>query len=137
MQPEFDSVDARRRLPGARRICLDNHKPYCAICGLSLLMALDVAHLDQSAGNNDPDNLAFLCKTHHKLVDVGFYPVETVKFLRGRWNQFDGGEWRPDNKLYMKDAAAKAAKTRSRSLIARKAVATRRQRQAEREAGTE
>ena len=40
--------------------------PYkcCAVCGLTQ-DALDVAHLDNDPTNNDPDNLAFLCKTHH------------------------------------------------------------------------
>lgn len=118
------------RTPGARKACTLVHAPYCAICGLSVLLALDVAHLDHRAGNNDPDNLAFLCKTHHKLVDVGFYPVEMVKFLRDRWTEMRDGKWKPDNKLYMKEAGAEAALTRARREAARKAVKTRQARQA-------
>lgn len=122
--------DPYLRVTGARKACGLAHAPNCAICGLSLPMALDVAHLDQRAGNNAPDNLAFLCKTHHKLVDVGFYPVEIVKFLRDRWTQMQRGEWKPDNKLYMKNAGADAALTRARRQAARKAVETRRARTA-------
>lgn len=127
---EVSPRDPYLRAHGARKACTLVHAPYCAICGLSLPMALDVAHLDQRAGNNDPDNLAFLCKTHHKLVDVGFYPVEMVKFLRDRWTALRDGVWKPDNKLYMKDAGADAALTRARRVAARKAVKTRQAKQA-------
>lgn len=127
MPPDDITVPATAlvRAPGARKACGTVHAPCCAICGLSLLLALDVAHLDQRAGNNEPDNLDFLCKTHHKLVDVGFYPVEMVKFLRDRWTAMRDGKWKPDNKLYMKEAGAAAALTRARRQAARKAVETR------------
>ena len=37
----------------------------CVVCGLQLDAALDIAHIDQNPGNNHPDNLVWLCKTHH------------------------------------------------------------------------
>jgi len=65
-----------------------------------------VAHLDQNAGNNDPDNLAFMCQTHHWMFDAGLYPIEAIKLLRSHW-QSTGGV--PSHKARMKDAGAKAA----------------------------
>lgn len=119
-----------RRAPGARKLCGAAHAPFCAICGLSLPWALDVAHLDQQPGNNAPDNLAFLCKTHHKLFDIGFYPLEMVTFLRDRWTAYRDGAWKPDHKLSLKDAGAKAAETRKWREAGRKAHETRRKKKA-------
>src|SRR3954447_178085 len=49
------------------------------VCGLQLPAALTVAHLDQKPGNNDPDNLAYLCGTHHWMYDAGLYPIDAIK----------------------------------------------------------
>jgi hypothetical protein len=79
--------------------------------------------LDQRPENNDPDNLAFLCQTHHTMYDVGLYPIEAIKLLRVHWQQTAGVH---SHKARMKDAGAKAAATRKRSAAARRAWATRR-----------
>lgn len=41
----------------------------CVICGLQIEASLTVAHLDHHTGNNDPDNLAYMCGTRHWMYD--------------------------------------------------------------------
>ena len=94
----------------------------CAVCGLQVATCLQIAHLDHNAGNNDPDNLARLCPTHHWMYDSGLYPIEAIKMLQAHWQSTEG---KPDHKGRMKNAGAKAALTRKRRTAARKAVATR------------
>ena len=123
---EIQKVETKRRQGEARRIARESY-PYkcCCVCGLKLDTALDLAHLDQNAGNNDPDNLAWLCKTHHWMYDAGLYPIEAIEILRENWQVTKG---KPDHSARMKDAGRKAALTRKRRAAARKAVATRRRR---------
>ena len=102
----------------------------CVVCGISQEGVLDVAHLDGDPLNDNPDNLAFLCKTHHRMYDMGLYPVEAIKLLREHWQRTSG---KPDHSLYMKDAGVKAAKIRKKSAAARKAWVTRRTRDAHHE----
>jgi hypothetical protein len=113
-----------RKQAAARRIAMGAY-PFrcCVVCGLQIQTCLMVAHLDQNAGNNDPDNLAFMCQTHHWMFDAGLYPIEAIKLLRSHW-QSTGGV--PSHKARMKDAGAKAARSRLLSTRARKAWATRR-----------
>ena len=95
----------------------------CAMCGLQLVACLQVAHLDHDATNNASANLARLCPTHHGMYDAGLYPIEAIQLLQAHWQQTKG---LPNHKPRMKNAGAKAALTRKRSVTARKAVATRR-----------
>ncbi len=97
----------------------------CVICGLRQDGVLDVAHLNQDPTDDNPENLTFLCKSHHRMFDMGLYPVEAVKLLRAHW-QVTRGE--PNQGIYMKDAGKKAARTRRRSVGAKKAWKTRRAR---------
>ena len=107
----------------ARRV-IDAAYPFrcCAVCGLQVATCLQIAHLDHNAGNNDPDNLARLCPTHHWMYDSGLYPVEAIRLLQAHWQSTEG---KPDHKGRMKDAGVKVALTRKRRAAARKAVATR------------
>ncbi len=95
----------------------------CVVCGLQIAAALDVAHLDHDPANNNPDNLAYLCRTHHWMVDAGLYPTEAIVILREHWQK---NRDTPNHMARMKDAGPKAALTRKRKEAARKAVATRR-----------
>jgi hypothetical protein len=95
----------------------------CVVCGIQIRTCLTIAHLDHNAGHNDADNLAFMCQTHHWMFDAGFYPIEAIKMLRAHWQETKGV---PSHKARMKDAGAKAARTRKLSSSARKAWATRR-----------
>jgi predicted restriction endonuclease len=95
----------------------------CVVCGLQVPTCITIAHLDHNAGNNTPDNLAFMCQTHHWMYDAGLYPVDAIRLLRKHWQQTEG---KPSHKARMKDAGAKAARTRKLSVNAKKAWATRR-----------
>jgi hypothetical protein len=118
----------------ARRVAAATYKyPCCVVCGLQLPACLTIAHLDQQAGNNDPDNLAYLCATHHWMYDARLYPEAAIKLLRAHWQQTKG---KPDHAGRMKTAGVDAARTRKqnaavlkRKAAARKAVETRRRNQ--------
>lgn len=121
--PEGTSIPLRsRRQLEARRVA-ESAYPFkcCVVCGLGSV--LQVAHLDHQAGNDDRDNLAWLCPTHHGMFDAGLYPIEGIKQLRAHWQLTEG---KLNHKARMRDAGVKAALTRKRSASARKAWATRR-----------
>ena len=112
----------KRRQHEARSLGTEHHKlKLCVICGMQDY--IELAHLDQQPGNNEPDNLAWLCPTHHKMFDGGLYPIEGVKLLRAHWAQTEG---RMSHKARMKDAGAKAATTRKWRRAGLKAAETRR-----------
>jgi hypothetical protein len=94
----------------------------CAVCGLQVATCLQVAHLDQNAAHNVPDNLARLCPTHHWMYDVGFYPIKAIQLLQAHWQETKGI---PNHKARMKGAGAAAALTRKHRAAGRKAAATR------------
>lgn len=122
--PETEVVVLPRKQREARRLAKEHYSfECCVVCGLQLPGALTVAHLDHEAGNNEPDNLAWLCGTHHWMFDCGLYPVEAVKLMRTHWQQTKG---KPSHAGRMKQAGPKAAETRRKSAIARKAWVTRR-----------
>ena len=104
--------------------------PYrcCVVCGIAIDTCITIAHLDQNAGNNLADNLAYLCQTHHWMFDAGLFPVEAIQLLRSHWQKTMGV---PDHKPRMKTAGADAARTRKRKEAARKAVVTRKRNQAQ------
>jgi hypothetical protein len=77
----------------------------CAHCGFGIRDVLEVAHLDCDRSNNDPANLAILCPNCHKMYDLDLITIETIILMRDR----------PKVVIWakrMKDAGAKAAKTR-------------------------
>jgi hypothetical protein len=115
-----DALPSLVRNQGEAQKVAAKHYPFrcCVVCGLQLPTSLTVAHLDHHAGNNDPDNIAYLCGTHHWMYDAGLYPVEGIKLLRAHWQTTAG---KPDHKPRMKDAGVKAARARKRSAAARKA----------------
>jgi hypothetical protein len=102
-----------RNQPEARRIAKLAY-PYPGCC----------PHLDHNSGNNNPDNLAWLCRHHHWMFDVGLFDMEALKLQRTYWQSIKGKH----TNAYMKDAGRKAAVTRARREAALKAVATRRAR---------
>ena len=111
---------AKRKQSVAKRIARE-HYPYqcCVVCGLKIQTCLTVAHLDHDGANNKADNLAFLCWTHHWMYDCGFYPLQAIRLMRSHWQKTKG---EPTHKARMKDAGAKAARTRKKkqAAIARK-----------------
>jgi hypothetical protein len=123
MKASVIAARPKRNQAEARRVATKTY-PFkcCAICGMAADTVLDLEHLDQNHSNNDPDNLAWLCKSHHWMHGAGLYPTEGVKLLRDHWQVTKGV---PDHAARMKDAGPKAALTRRRRAAARKAVATR------------
>jgi len=126
MIPQDEALPTLPRNQGeARRIAAAAYEfRCCVVCGLQIPTCLMIAHLDQNGGNNDPDNLAYLCGTHHWMYDAGLYPIAAISLLRAHWQETKG---KPDHAPRMKTAGADAARTRKRRAAARKAVATRRQ----------
>lgn len=125
MKFSADADDPLVRKQGqARRVAADAYEYVCCVvCGLELRASLTVAHLDHQPGNNDPDNLVFLCPTHHWMYDACLYPAEAIRLLRTHWQTTKGV---PSHAARMKGAGARAAATRKRSAGAQRAWATRR-----------
>jgi len=95
----------------------------CVVCGLQLRTCLTVAHLDHNSGRNDPDNLAWLCWTHHWMFDADLYPIRAIKLMRARWQKTKG----VPRRIPMIGAGTKAAATLKLSARAKKAWKTRRE----------
>jgi len=98
-----------------RKLALGHYqnRVYCVHCGFGIVEVLEVAHLDGNRKHNDPDNLAFLCPTCHKMHDVDIISTETIREMRDRprvvrWSK------------RMKDAGPKSAKTRKRRQAAQR-----------------
>jgi predicted restriction endonuclease len=124
--PAASAILPRRQ--GAARHAAAAAYPFrcCVICGLQIGTCLTIAHLDHNPGNNASENLAYMCQTHHWMYDAGLYPVEAITLIRAHWQQTGGV---PSHKARMKDAGAKAVRTRKRSASARRAWGSRRSRQ--------
>ena len=120
---EIQKNDLQRNSVEARKVANAAYSfRCCVICGIELLAVLELAHLDHHAGNNDAENLAWFCSSHHRMYDCGLYPIEAIKLLRTHWQDTRGV---PDHKPRMKDAGAKAARKRDYKRRGRKAAATR------------
>ena len=100
------------------------HYPFvcCVICGLEIKTCLTIAHLDHNSGNNEPDNLAYLCWTHHWMFDADFYPIDAIKLMRQRWQVTKG----VPRRVPMIGAGIRAAHTRKKRRAAKKPSETRR-----------
>jgi len=46
---------------------------------------MTVAHVDHDGTNDAPDNLAWLCWSHHHMYDGGLYQREAIVLLQARW----------------------------------------------------
>lgn len=117
----------RRDQGNARRIAkLAYPHPGCCLCGQTV--GIELAHLDYNPTNDDADNLAWLCRHHHWMFDIGLFSLKALKLQRAFWQATKGKR----TNAYMKDAGSKAAQTRAEKGIGReialKAVATRRSR---------
>lgn len=64
-----EGIDSNEK-NGYRRICFENHKKECLICGENKIVA--VHHYDENRKNNSPENLIPLCPTHHSYVHSKF-----------------------------------------------------------------
>jgi hypothetical protein len=99
----------KRRKGNAERRCRKAY-PFeaCSICGSPHV--LDAAHLDGDSANDDPANLAWLCKSHHWLVDHNGMPREAVIILRDWWQRTQG-EPPPERRKELSNRAKRARAT--------------------------
>jgi len=65
-------------------------------------------------------NLAYLCWTHHWMLDADFYPRKAIKLMREHWQERKG----VPRRIPMIGAGAKAAQTRAKTAQAQKKSAT-------------
>jgi predicted restriction endonuclease len=111
-------AESKRNQANARNVLRRSYKFWgCAICGIEIEAMLQAAHLDNDASNNDPDNLAWLCPTHHWMMDHCLYPVSGVKLFRDHWEATLGTA---NHKAVMKDAGPKSVETRRSNAEARR-----------------
>jgi hypothetical protein len=112
-----------------RKLAFDIYPHLCAHCGWGgdkvMNELLEVAHIDGDHSNSEISNLVILCPNCHKMLDLDLIPTEVIIEMRDRPKVAAWGK-------RMKDAGAKAGRTRRLHNIALKAVDTRRRRQAER-----
>ncbi len=55
--------EPEKRKYGYIEVCKKHHSRECCVCGEKI--ALDVHHMDRNHQNMMPNNLIFLCRTHH------------------------------------------------------------------------
>ena len=85
----------------------------CAHCGFGIADVLEVCHINCQRGNNDISNLVILCPTCHKMYDLDLISTETICTMRDRPKVV---RW----VKRMKDAGAKAARSRRQGRLARR-----------------
>jgi hypothetical protein len=82
---------SRRSRAEARRVAEVNFAvKCCVVCGMTAPSALEVQHLDFNCDNNEPGNLAYLCRTHVAMYDAGLYTREIIEALRAMWQRTKG-----------------------------------------------
>ena len=98
-----------------RKTALDHYHDwvYCVHCGFGIVEVLEVAHLDGNRQHNDPDNLAILCPTCHKMHDLDLISTEIIIQMRDRPKVV---VW----KKRIKNAGPKSAETRKRRQVAKR-----------------
>ena len=101
-----------------RKLAFETYPPVCAYCGFGITAVLEVAHIDGNRQNNDVANLVILCPNCHKMLDLDLISNDIIVQMRDRPKAVT---W----KKRMKDAGAKAARTRMLRTRAKKAAATR------------
>jgi hypothetical protein len=95
-----------------RKLAFRQYPPVCAHCGFGISDVLEVCHIDCHRANNHIDNLVILCPTCHKMHDLDLISTETICTMRDRPKVV---RWAKR----MKDAGAKAARSRRQGELAR------------------
>jgi len=57
-------------------------KSKCKINNEQCSLSLEIAHIDGDFTNNNPNNLACLCASHHRLLDLGKIPFNKLHEIR-------------------------------------------------------
>ena len=80
--PNYKEIKDVRSSNKYRRICFEQHKPECIICGENKIVS--VHHYDENHENNSIENLIPLCPTHHQYVHSRYKDevIETINKYR-------------------------------------------------------
>ena len=90
LNPDPWETPMGKRLKGFRKRAFETYGFLCAWCGCGVPAVLEVAHIDGNRSHNGPSNLAILCLTCHRMLDLGIIPKTMVKKMRtkrklGKW----------------------------------------------------
>ena len=90
LNPDPWETPMGKRLKGFRKRAFETYGFLCAWCGCGIPAVLEVAHIDGNRSHNGPSNLAILCLTCHRMLDLGIIPKTMVKKMRtkrklGKW----------------------------------------------------
>ena len=91
LNPDPWETPMGKRLKSFRKRAFETYGFLCAWCGCGIPAVLEVAHIDGNRSHNGPSNLAILCLTCHRMMDLGIIPKIMVKSMRtkrklGNWN---------------------------------------------------
>ena len=90
LNPDPWETPMGKRLKSFRKRAFETYGFLCAWCGCGIPAVLEVAHIDGNRSHNGPSNLAILCLTCHRMLDLGIIPKTMVKKMRtkrklGNW----------------------------------------------------
>ena len=90
LNPDPWETPMGKRLKSFRKRAFETYGFLCAWCGCGIPAVLEVAHIDGNRSHNGPGNLAILCLTCHRMLDLGIIPKTMVKKMRtkrklGKW----------------------------------------------------
>ena len=90
LNPDPWETPMGKRLKGFRKRAFETYGFLCAWCGCGIPAVLEVAHIDGNRSHNGPSNLAILCLTCHRMLDLGIIPKIMIRKMRtkrklGNW----------------------------------------------------
>ncbi len=91
LNPDPWETPMGKRLKSFRKRAFETYGFLCAWCGCGVPAVLEVAHIDGNRSHNGPSNLAILCLTCHRMLDLGIIPKTMVRKMRkkrktGNWD---------------------------------------------------
>ena len=91
LNPDPWETPMGKRLSGFKEKAFRTYGFVCAWCGCGVPSVLEVAHMDGNRSHNGTSNLAILCLTCHRMMDLGIIPKNMVRKMRtkrklGNWN---------------------------------------------------
>ncbi len=90
LNPDPWETPMGKRLKSFRKRAFETYGFLCAWCGCGIPAVLEVAHIDGNRSHNGPSNLAILCLTCHRMLDLGIIPKIMIRKMRtkrklGNW----------------------------------------------------
>ena len=91
LNPDPWETPMGKRLRGYRKKAFENYGFLCSWCGCGIPSVLEVSHIDGNHSHNWINNLAILCLTCHRMLDLGIIPKTMVRKMRkkrktGNWD---------------------------------------------------